>query len=119
MITKAAQTTIPEPKMKLYTTLLSYFPDIELKGDKMPYTSYNGNMFSFLNPKGELALRMSPGDREQFIARFNTKLALQHGVVLKEYVHVPETLFVKTTEMKKYMTLSIAYARSLKTKKKI
>jgi hypothetical protein len=115
---KPVGSTIPEKQLKLYSTLLSHFPDIEQKGVTMPYTSHNGNMFSFLNPKGELALRLSAEDRDKFIAKFKTKLALQHGTVLKEYVHVPDELFAKVTEMKKYMTLSIAYARSLKSKKK-
>ena len=118
MTKKPVNSTIPEKQLKLYSDLLSHFPDIELRGVTMPYTSHNGNMFSFLNPKGELSLRLSAEDRVTFMAKFKTQLAVQHNTVLKEYVQVPDSLFAKVTEMKKYMTLSIAYARSLKAKKK-
>ncbi len=39
--------TIPHEKMALYEKLVSTIPGIELKGATMPYTSFNGHMFSF------------------------------------------------------------------------
>lgn len=118
MPNKKVASAIPEAKLRQYEKLVALFPDVERKGDTMPYTSHNGNMFSFLNPKGELALRLSAEDREKFIAKFKTKLAEQHGTVLKEFVHVPDALFAKTSEMKKYFVMSLAYVRTLKSKKK-
>lgn len=115
---RKAKPVIPEKKLELYSALLSGFPDVEVKGDTMPYTSHNGNMFSFLKEDGELALRLSEEDRTTFISKFKTKLAERHGTVLKEYVDVPESLFAKTKDMRKYMIMSIAYAKTLKSKKK-
>lgn len=118
MATKKAPPAIPQEKLELYEKLLAGFPDIELKGAAMPFTSHNGNMFSFLNAEGEFALRLSEEDRNKFIAKFKTKLFETHGTVLKEYVHVPASLFSKTTDMRKYMVMSYAYVRTLKGKKK-
>jgi hypothetical protein len=116
MNTKKAKPSIPAKKLELYTKLLAGFPDIEVKGAEMPYTSHNGNMFSFLNENGELSLRLSETDRQSFIQRFNTKLSERHGTVLKEYVHVPDSVFVDPQTMRKYMIMSTAYARTLKRK---
>lgn len=115
---KKVKPVIPAKKLELYTALLSGFPDIEVKGADMPYTSHNGNMFSFLNDDGSLALRLSEGDRATFITKFKTKLSERHGTTLKEYVHVPDSLLAKTQDMRKYMIMSIAYAKTLKSKKK-
>jgi hypothetical protein len=115
---KKEKPTLPEAKLEMYSELLAGFPDIEVKGANMPYTSHNGNMFSFLDDKGELALRLSEEDRNSFITKFKTKLFERHGTTLKEYVHVPESLFAKTKDMRKYMIMSISYAKTLKSKKK-
>ena len=34
-------------QIKLYDELILLFPEIERKGKTLPYTSVNGNMFSF------------------------------------------------------------------------
>ena len=39
-----------------------------------------------------------------------------HGVVMQEYVAVPDSLLAKTAEVKKFFGLSYAYVGSLKTK---
>lgn len=115
---KRVAPVLPAEKLALYTALLSGFPDIEVKGASMPYTSHNGNMFSFLKEDGGLALRLSEEDRVKFIAKFNTKLTERHGTTLKEYVDVPQSLFCETKDLRKYMIMSMAYARTLKSKKK-
>lgn len=114
----AKKNTIPADKLALYDKLLESFPEIERKGATMPYTSHNGNMFSFLNPDGELALRLPEEDRIAFLKKYKTKLFEAHGTTLKEYVHVPPALFAKTKDLKKYMGLSYNYAKTLKSKKK-
>ncbi len=116
METKKAKPSIPAKKLEIYSELLKGFPDIEVKGADMPYTSHNGNMFSFLNENGELALRLSESDRATFISRFDTKLSERYGTVLKEYVHVPDSVFIDPQIMRKYMIMSTAYARTLKRK---
>mgnify|MGYP001597646720 CR=1 FL=1 len=115
---KKVKPVIPAKKLEQYSELLSGFPDIEVKGAEMPYTSHNGNMFSFIKEDGELALRLSEEDRTKFIVKFKTQLTVRHSTILKEYVDVPETLFAKTKDLRKYMIMSIAYVKSLKSKKK-
>lgn len=82
----------------------------------MPYTSLNGNMFSFLTKSGTLALRLPEHARSAFLDLYRTTLCEQHGVVLKEYVQVPDSLFRKTQELKPFFDLSYEYVGSLKPK---
>ena len=82
----------------------------------MPYTSVNGNMFSYLDASGSLALRLSASDRSDFIERFATRLHEAHGIVQKEYVTVPDALLDETKRLLPYFRASLAYAQSLKPK---
>jgi TfoX/Sxy family transcriptional regulator of competence genes len=108
---------IPAEKVALYEKLLATIPEIERKGADNPYTSVNGNMFSLLHsPEGRLALRLAEKDREQFIKKYKTSLFEAYGIVMKEYVAVPESLLKKTRELQKYLGLSYAYAQSLRPK---
>ncbi len=100
----------------LYKQLLAFFPEIELKGKTLPYTSINGNMFTFLDAEGTLAIRLPADDRKVFLKEHHTKLMEAHGTILKEYVSVPVNLLSKTEELKRYFELSLRYAKSLKPK---
>jgi hypothetical protein len=54
-------------------------------------------MFSLLHtPDGRLALRLSETDREKFLKKYKTTLFEAYGVVMKEYVAVPDALLTKT-----------------------
>ena len=72
----------------------------------MPYTSLNGNMFSFLSPDGKMGLRLSKADREAFIEKYKTKLMEQHGTIMKEYVEVPDDLLEDTKTISAYLKKS-------------
>jgi TfoX/Sxy family transcriptional regulator of competence genes len=106
----------PPASVKLYEALLATIPDIERKGATMPYTSVNGNMFSLLTSDGTLALRLPSPEREEFLKRYKSKLCVQHGVVLKEYVSVPAALLARTRELSKHLAVSYRYASELKAK---
>jgi hypothetical protein len=111
------KTPIPAEKLKLYEKLLAAMPEIERKGADNPYTSINGNMFSLLlGPTGRMALRLSNDDREQFLKKYKTTLFEAYGAVMKEYVAVPDALLANARELKKYLTLSFTYAKTLKPK---
>jgi len=113
----AKKTSIPAEKVALYDKLIATNAEIERKGAKNPYTALNGNMFTLLNPpNGDLAIRLSPEEREKFIKKYKTKLFEAYGVVMKEYVAVPASLLAKTSELAKYLNLSYAYAKALKPK---
>lgn len=102
--------------LELYEKLVATNPSVQRKGDTMPYTSLNGNMFSLLAKDGRLILRLAPSDREAFIKRYKSKLPEMYGTVMKEYVEVPDALLKKTAELRKYFELSFAYTGSLKPK---
>lgn len=107
---------VPQGQLNLYEKLVATNPKIERKGASMPYTSLNGNMFSFLSSSGSLALRLPAAVREEFIKKYKTKLYEAHGTVLKEYAIVPDRLLAKTAELKQYFDRSFEYAKTLKPK---
>jgi TfoX/Sxy family transcriptional regulator of competence genes len=102
--------------LALYEAVVATVPGIERKGDTMPYTSMNGNMFSLLTREGTLVLRMGEADRAAFVKKFKTEPVVQYGAVMKEYVAVPDALLAKTKELAKYFKMSVEYAKGLKAK---
>lgn len=96
--------------------IIAKFPDLSLKGAKMPYTSVNGHMFSFLSPEGILSLRLNAHDQTLFIEEKNSKLTEQHGRIMKEYVDVPVEVVQDLKELQHYFSKSLAYVSSLKPK---
>ncbi len=107
---------IPADKMAMYEKLVATIPIVELKGVTMPYTSCNGHMFSFLDKDGNLGLRLPKTERNVFINKYETNLCEAHGTILKEYVLVPEHIFIQTVKIKEYFAISYAYVSSLKPK---
>ncbi|HTK22333.1 MAG TPA: hypothetical protein VL442_22600 [Mucilaginibacter sp.] len=105
-----------EERIALYNQLVEGHPGAERKGDTMPYTSLNGNMYSYISKDGFLALRLGQKDREEFLEKYNTTLVLAYGIIQKEYVTVPDSLLKKLDEIKPYFELSYQYACSLKPK---
>jgi TfoX/Sxy family transcriptional regulator of competence genes len=111
-----AAAAAPADKVELYEKLVATNPKVKRKGAALPYTSLNGHMFSLMTKTGTLALRLPADAREEFLEKYKTKLSEQYGVVLKEYVDVPDALLKKTQELKKFFDLSYAYVGSLKPK---
>jgi hypothetical protein len=107
---------IPEDKLALYDKLISTKPDVERKGASLPYTSVNGNMFTFLSEVGLLGIRLPKEERDGFLAKYKTTLFEAHGTVLKEYVTVPDSLLKNTKVLKKYLDISYEYVKTLKPK---
>ena len=105
-----------EATIALYDRLVATDPRIERKGDTMPYTSVNGNMFSVVSKEGIVCLRLPSDQRDAFSAKFKTKPVVMYGAVMKEYVAVPPALLEKTKDAAKYLEMSYAYATSLKAK---
>ena len=116
MNTKKKQSNIPLDILVLYDALIKTNPEIERKGVKLPYTSANGHMFTFLSESGTLAIRLPESERETFLKKYNTSLMEAHGTIMKEYVMVPEELLRNTKELKKYLNLSYEYVKTMKPK---
>jgi hypothetical protein len=106
----------PDALLDAYDRLIGTVPGVERKGATMPYTSVNGNMFSFLDESGTLAIRLGAADRDRFIATFRTGLHEAHGRALKEYVAVPPALLDDTASMTPWFRASWTHASSLRPK---
>jgi hypothetical protein len=98
-----------------YAELVATVDGAELKGAKMPYTSMNGNMYSYLGENG-VALRLPPDVREEFLVKYQTVLYHAYGIVQKEYVTVPAELLAETDELAPYFRASFDYAKTLRPK---
>ena len=116
MSVKKEKKEIPAKKLTLYDELIKTIPDIERKGVKLPYTSFNGHMFTFLSESGVLAIRLPEEKRDAFIKKHGSSLMEAHGTIMKEYVAVPEGLLKNTKELKKYLDVSYDYVKTLKPK---
>lgn len=100
----------------LYEKYVAELEGVERKGKSMPYTSMNGNMFTFVTKEGRVALRLSEEDREAFVAKYDAGPCVQYGKVMNGYVEVPDEVLGNTRAMKKYFAASHAYAGTLKAK---
>ena len=118
MATKNERSSHPQALLDLYDQLIAAHPDIERKGATMPYTSLNGNMFSYISKEGELAIRLSKEDIADFLTTHNTKLMEAYGIVQKEYAVVPAALINNPKKLQTYFDKSVAYVRTLKAKGK-
>jgi hypothetical protein len=105
-----------ERRLEYFTKLVTNHPEATLKGDTVPYTSLNGNMYSYLSKDGFLALRLGKEDREAFLEKYKTTLVFAYGIIQKEYVTVPDSLLQNVDEMKSCFDLSYQYVSSLKPK---
>ena len=109
------KTKASAPHVEFYDTLIATIPGLERKGAANPYTAINGNMFTLLHDS-TLAIRLPEEKRAEFLKKHKTKLYEAYGAVMHEYVEVPEALLKNTKELKKYLELSYAYAKTLKPK---
>ena len=113
----ANRTPFPDDVVEAYDRLVATIPDVERRGATMPYTSVNGNMFSFLTAEGTVALRLPASEREALELKHHARPVEQHGRVMKEYVEVPASLLSDAAEMARLFAASYQYASALKPKK--
>ena len=102
--------------MALFDELIAVRPEIERKGANNAYAAVNGNMFLLMQPDGVLAIRLPEDVREEFLEKYKAKLHEAYGVVMKEYVAVPEVVLSKTKELQEYVAMSYEYTKLLKPK---
>jgi hypothetical protein len=106
----------PANILQRYSELVAALPGIEVKGATMPYTSLNGNMFSFIAPDGRLNIRLSKAGKAAFMKQYSAEETVQYGVAMKEYAVVPDIVWNDADALKRCMEESFAYARTLKAK---
>jgi len=110
------KTPVSEEQREHYERLLATHPGIEHKGRNLLYTSVNGHMFTMFSTDARLGIRLPAEDREPFLERFDTSLLESYGVVMKEYVAVPDDLLADTATLAPYLARSYQYVTSLKPK---
>jgi hypothetical protein len=82
----------PAEALERYLALVEASGNGEVKGAKNPYTSRNGHMFSFLDPDGVLAIRLSDEATEEFRAAHDSGPVIQYGKTMQGYSSVPDDL---------------------------
>ena len=116
MTAKKEKSTVPQDMLDVYKKLIATNPKIELKGATVPYTSFNGHMFSYFEKDGTFGLRLPEKEREEFLKKYKTGLFISYGIVKKEFVLVPDKLLKNLKEFKPYFDISFEYVKSLKAK---
>ena len=104
---------VPAGTLALYDTRLATNPCVTRKGAASAYTSLNGHMFSFMTEAGTLALRLPTDAREAFLKKYSTKLCVQYGTVMQEYVEVPAALLKKPQVLQTFFEISYTHVASL------
>ncbi len=104
------------PNLEAYRSLVVRFFDDKVKGKANPYTSMNGNMYSFLDKTGVVCLRIPKDRRAAFMEQFGTGPVEQYGAIMKEYVALPGSLLADPEALKDVFSDCLAYARSLPKK---
>lgn len=86
------------------------------KGAKMPYTSLNGHMYSFLDANGVVAVRLSDDLRASFAEGFGAAPVKQYGGVMRGYVSVREALLADTEGLAKWLAAARDWIATLPPK---
>ena len=116
MTAKKEKSDIPASKLEAYDRLILTIPSLDRKGATVPYTSVNGHMFSFFNKDGSFGLRLPEETKDQFLKKYKTKLLEAYGMVMKEYVVVPDELLENIKELEPFFRISFEYVNTLKPK---
>lgn len=97
----------PAEALERYLAVVAHSDSgVEVKGAKNPYTSRNGHMFSFLDPEGLMALRLSDVDGDRFREEYGGGPVVQYGSVMRGYVPVPAELLERTGDLSVWFDLS-------------
>jgi hypothetical protein len=103
--------------LEVYRQMVAAVPEAEVKGDTMPYTSLNGNMYSSVSKANQIGVRLRAEEREAFLREHGTTLYESiPGYIQKEDVAVPESMFGDPDALAALFRASHAYAASLKPK---
>lgn len=90
--------------------------DAEVKGAKNPYTSTNGHMYSFLDPEGVAAVRLSDELAAEFAESYETGPVTQYGRTMHGYVSVPSALLADTEALSAWIARSLEWIATLPPK---
>lgn len=112
----AAKYKGPPERLERYEELVATQPEVPRKGAANPYTSRNGWMFSFLDADGEISIRLSEDDRTEFMAAYDSRISVQYGSQMKEFVVVPDDLLEDLDTLAGWFARSYEWVGTLKPK---
>ena len=105
----------PAEALERYTAVVEGSGDV-VKGAKNPYTSRNGHMFSFLDPEGTMAIRLSDELYDDFLSQYDSGPVIQYGSVMRGYVAVPDDLLSDADEAGTWFKKSFEWIGTLEPK---
>jgi hypothetical protein len=103
----------PPDRLRLYEELVTSVEGVERKGAANPYTSRNGHMTSFIDKEGEVSIRLDAADRESFIEQYDSRISMQYGKQMKEFVVVPDELLERQAELRPWFVRSWEWVGTL------
>ena len=106
----------PADRLKLYEALVSSAEGVERKGAANPYTSRNGHMTSFIDKAGEVSIRLEKAERETFIEEYGSRISMQYGKQMKDFVVVPDELLERQDELRPWFVRSWEWVGTLEPK---
>ena len=105
-----------EISAKLYREAVNLSGLFDLKGKSMLYTSANGYMFSQLNKAGQVGIRLSKEDRQEFYSLYPNDPFESYGAIMKQHVLVPSSLLEDTVQLSQWLNKGFQYVNTLKSK---
>jgi hypothetical protein len=106
----------PADRLALYEELTASVEGVERKGAANPYTSRNGYMTSFIDKDGKVSIRLDQADREAFIARYDSRISMQYGKQMRDFVVVPDELLARQDELRPWFVRSWDFVGTLDPK---
>ena len=103
----------PADRLALYEELVASVEGVERKGAANPYTSRNERMTSFIDKEGEVSIRLDKADREEFIEQCGSRISMQYGKQMKEFVVVPDSLLERQDEIRPWFVRSWEWVGTL------
>jgi hypothetical protein len=92
------------------------YPEIALKGSTVPYTAFNGRMFSYFEKDGSFGMRLPEKELGLFLKKYKTTPFISYVIIKKEFVLVPNKLFGNFKEFRSWFDISLSYVKTLKAK---
>lgn len=105
-----------EELLSVYGAMIDSIEGVQRKGKTMPYTSMNGNMYSFLSKEGQIALRLGKEDKKIFNDEINPDPMIQYGAVMRGYVTIPENMLASPDQLNHWFKRCHDNAMTLKPK---
>ena len=102
--------------IEIYDRLIAAHPDLKRKGAKSAYTALNGNMFSFVDAAGLLAIRLSKEDKADYNATHDPDPVIQYNATMNGYVKVTPALLANEAALADWFAKSVDFGRNLPPK---